>query len=343
MTEAKENILSVKPTPEETGSLETAIRPQSLAEFVGQDRLKENLKIFITAARARGEALDHCLLYSPPGLGKTTLAHIISREMGVNLKATSGPALERAGDLAAMLTTELAESDALFIDEIHRLSPVVEEALYPVMEDFSFFINTGRGAGSTTVKLAVPHFTLVGATTRSGLLTGPLRDRFGIVFNLGFYNTAEIEKIISRSAGILHVRTDTEGVSEIAKRSRGTPRIANRLLRRLRDFAQVRGSGVISGELARNAMDSLEIDPEGLDTSDRRFLTTLVEKFEGGPVGIETMAVAVSEEVDTLTDVVEPFLMQAGFLARTPRGRVATKKTYTHLGVKRPKKADELF
>lgn len=343
MTKAKENILSVKPTPEETGSVESAIRPQSLTDFVGQDRLKENLQIFITAARARGEALDHCLLYSPPGLGKTTLAHIISREMGVNLKGTSGPALERAGDLAAMLTTELAEGDVLFIDEIHRLSPVVEEALYPVMEDFSFFINTGKGAGSTTVKLAVPRFTLIGATTRSGLLTGPLRDRFGIVFNLGFYNTAEIEKIISRSAGILHVRTDREGVSEIAKRARGTPRIANRLLRRLRDFAQVKGSGVISGELARSAMDSLEIDPEGLDASDRRFLATLVEKFKGGPVGIETMAVAVSEEIDTLTDVVEPFLMQAGFLARTPRGRVATQKTYSHLGVKYPKKADELF
>lgn len=340
---SKENILSLKADADENGPIEAALRPQSLSEFVGQDKLKENLKVFITAAKGRREALDHCLFYSPPGLGKTTLSHIIAKEMGVSLKATSGPVLERAGDLAAMLTTELAEGDVLFIDEIHRLNAAVEEALYPVMEDFSFFINTGKGPGSTTVKLAVPRFTLVGATTRSGLLTGPLRDRFGIVFNLGFYGSAEIEQILHRSAGILRVKADSGGVSEIAKRSRGTPRIANRLLRRVRDFAQVKGNGVITQELAVSALEALEIDAEGLDTGDRRFLRTLADKFSGGPVGIETMAVAVSEEVDTLTDAVEPFLMQAGFIARTPRGRVATRKAYSHLGIKPPRKTGELF
>ncbi len=341
----KNEILSVAKTSAEDTGFEANIRPQSLSEFVGQDKLKENLQVFITAAKGRNEPLDHCLFYSPPGLGKTTLSHIIAKEMGVNIKATSGPVLERPGDLAAMLTTELEEGDVLFIDEIHRLNPAVEEALYPVMEDFTFFINTGKGPGSTTVKLAVPKFTLVGATTRSGLLTGPLRDRFGIVFNLGFYCESEIEKIIERSAGILKVGADRQGIAEIAKRSRGTPRIANRLLRRVRDFAQVISDGQITQELAKTAMEALEIDTEGLDSSDRRFLRTLVEKFNGGPVGVETLAVAVSEEVDTLTDVLEPFLMQAGFITRTPRGRTACPKTYSHLGIKLPKgaKQQEIF
>ncbi len=254
--------------------------------------------------------------------------------MGVNIKVTSGPVLARPGDLAAMLTTELSEGDILFIDEIHRLNPAVEEALYPAMEDFTFFINTGKGAGSTTLKLAVPRFTLVGATTRSGLLTGPLRDRFGIVFNLGFYEVPEITDILERSARLLHIDADREGLTELAKRSRGTPRIANRLLRRARDFAQVKGKGVITREIAQTAMDSLDIDSEGLDSMDKRILEALIDRFSGGPVGVENLAIAVSESVDTLTDVIEPFLIKAGFIARTPRGRVAARKAYEHLGRK---------
>ncbi|MFA6583085.1 MAG: Holliday junction branch migration DNA helicase RuvB [Elusimicrobiaceae bacterium] len=318
---------------EKTG-FETALRPLTLNDFVGQDKIKENIRVFIEAARNRGEALDHCLFYSPPGLGKTTLAYILAREMGVNIKITSGPVLARPGDLAAMLTTELADGDILFIDEIHRLNPAVEEALYPAMEDYTFFINTGKGPGSTTLKLAVPRFTLVGATTRSGLLTGPLRDRFGIVMNLGFYENAEIEKILARSSALLDIAADPKGIMELAKRSRGTPRIANRLLRRVRDFAQVKGDGIITAKIADIAMDSLEIDREGLDPIDRRILCAICEKFDGGPVGADTLAVAVSEEVDTVTDVIEPYLIKAGFLARTPRGRVATKKAFTHLGIK---------
>ena len=303
---------------------------------MGQDKLKENLEIFISAAKARGEALDHCLFYSPPGLGKTTLSNILAKEMGVNIKTTSGPVLARPGDLAAMLTTELNEGDILFIDEIHRLNPAVEEALYPAMEDFTFFINTGKGAGSTTLKLAVPKFTLVGATTRSGLLTGPLRDRFGIVFNLGFYEIKEITDILQRSAKLLNIEADRPGLKEIARRSRGTPRIANRLLRRARDFAQVKGNGIITEEIAVMAMDALDIDKEGLDSVDKKILSALIEKFGGGPVGMENLAIAVSQETDTLTDAIEPYLIKAGFITRTPRGRVATPKAYSHLGHKNP-------
>ncbi|MDA8244737.1 MAG: Holliday junction branch migration DNA helicase RuvB [Elusimicrobia bacterium] len=338
----KEDVLSPRTGPEDSSRLETALRPNTLDEFVGQRKLKENLKVFIQAAKGRREPLDHCLFYSPPGLGKTTLSHILAREMGVNIKVTSGPVLSKPGDLAAMLTTELSEGDILFIDEIHRLNAAVEEALYPVMEDFLFFINTGQGPGATTLKLAVPRFTLVGATTRSGLLTGPLRDRFGIVFNLGFYGEEEICSILARSASILGSRAEKEALALIARRSRGTPRIANRLLRRVRDFADVRAAGVVTRSVTEAAMTALEIDPEGLDNLDRRILTTIAEKFGGGPVGIETLAVAVSEEPDTLTDVIEPFLMQSGFLKRTTRGRVLTAKAASHLGFKLPGQPDLL-
>jgi Holliday junction DNA helicase RuvB len=333
---SENEILSAKKISEEKNGLENSLRPTRLDNFIGQKRLKENLKVFMSAAKKRKEALDHCLFYSPPGLGKTTLAHILSREMGVNIKVTSGPVLARPGDLAAMLTTELEEGDVLFVDEIHRLNPAVEEALYPAMEDFTFFINTGKGPGSTTLRLAVNKFTLIGATTRSGLLTGPLRERFGIVFNFSFYGQQEIEQILVRSASILNIEANIAGIKEIAKRSRGTPRIANRLLKRVRDFAQIKGDGTITKELACSALSSLEIDECGLDNLDRRMLKTLCEKFAGGPVGIETLAVAVSEEVDTLTDVIEPYLIKSGFLARTPRGRTATKKTFDYLGVKCP-------
>ena len=329
-----DDLLSARPASDETARMESALRPSSLDEFVGQAKLKENLKVFIQAARNRKEPLDHCLFYSPPGLGKTTLSYILAREMGVNIKVTSGPVLSKPGDLAAMLTTELAEGDILFIDEIHRLNAAVEEALYPVMEDFQFYINTGQGPGSTTLKLAVPRFTLVGATTRSGLLTGPLRDRFGIVFNLGFYGEAEIAQILVRSAGILGSRAEKPALDLIARRSRGTPRIANRLLKRVRDFADVKADGVITTAVTEAAMAALEIDHEGLDNLDRRILRAIAEQFSGGPVGVETIAVAVSEEQDTLTDVIEPFLMQGGFLKRTPRGRMITPKAAAHLGIK---------
>jgi len=319
-----------------------ALRPKTLDEFVGQEALKENLKVFIKAAKQRGEPLDHCLFYAPPGLGKTTLANILAKEMGVNLRTASGPILVRVGDLAALLT-DISEGDVFFIDEIHRLNAVVEEALYPVMEDYTFFISTGKGPASSTLKLAVPRFTLVGATTRSGLLTGPLRDRFGIVAQLGFYGPEELRRIVLRSAGLLGVKTDQDGADEIARRCRGTPRIANRLLRRVRDFAQVDGGGVISGEVARHALAKLEVDAEGLDPMDRRLLRAVIEKFDGGPVGVENLAIAVSEELDTVTDVVEPFLIQAGFLARTPRGRTATPKAYAHLGLKAPRRALDLL
>ena len=333
---SKNEYLNIQADEQEKTSFEYALRPTTLKEFVGQDKLKENLKIFIEAAKNRGEALDHCLFYSPPGLGKTTLSNILAKEMGVNIKTTSGPVLARPGDLAAMLTTELSEGDILFIDEIHRLNPAVEEALYPAMEDFTFFINTGKGAGSTTLKLSVPKFTLVGATTRSGLLTGPLRDRFGIVFNLGFYEIKEITDILARSAKLLNIEAERAGLEEIARRSRGTPRIANRLLRRVRDFAQVKGNGIITAEIATHAMEALDIDKEGLDTIDKKILSALIEKFDGGPVGIENLAIAVSQEVDTLSDVIEPYLNKAGFITRTPRGRVASAKAYQHLGHKKP-------
>jgi Holliday junction DNA helicase RuvB len=337
----EESVLSPGAKPlEERADL--ALRPKTLAEFIGQETLKANLSVFIKAAKQRNEPLDHCLFYAPPGLGKTTLANILAREMGVNLRTASGPILERVGDLAALLT-DISEGDVFFIDEIHRLNAVVEEALYPVMEDYTFFISTGKGPAASTMKLAVPRFTLVGATTRSGLLTGPLRDRFGIVAQLGFYDAEELRSIVLRSAGLLGVPTDADGAGEIARRCRGTPRIANRLLRRVRDFAQVGGGGRITGEVAQHALGKLEVDVEGLDPMDRRLLRAVIEKFDGGPVGVENLAIAVSEELDTVTDVVEPFLIQAGFLARTPRGRVATPKAYAHLGLKAPRRALDLL
>ncbi len=338
---AADAVLTPAPDPADE-VFDRALRPRSLAEFIGQDKLKGNLQVFLDAARARKESLDHCLFYSPPGLGKTTLATILAREMGVNLRTSSGPILNRVGDLAAVLT-DLGEGDVFFIDEIHRLNRLVEEALYPVMEDYTFYISTGKGAGASALKLSIPRFTLVGATTRAGLLTGPLRDRFGIVGNLSFYEGAELEAIVRRSASILKVAADADGISEIARRSRGTPRIANRLLRRVRDFAQMKGSGAIDGELARFALDRLEVDQDGLDAGDRRLLRTLIEKFSGGPVGIDTLAISVSEEIDTLTDVTEPFLIQSGFIVRTPRGRVVTRKAYAHLGLKPPARDLELL
>ena len=336
-----DEILSPAALPAEEGA-DRALRPKTLDDFVGQENLKANLRVFISAARQRSEPLDHCLFYAPPGLGKTTLANILAREMGVNLRTASGPILVRVGDLAALLT-DISEGDVFFIDEIHRLNAVVEEALYPVMEDYTFFISTGKGPASSTLKLAVPRFTLVGATTRSGLLTGPLRDRFGIVAQLGFYGPEELRRIVLRSAGLLGIKTDQDGADEIARRCRGTPRIANRLLRRVRDFAQVDGGGRIDGEVARHALSKLEVDAEGLDPMDRRLLRAVIEKFDGGPVGVENLAIAVSEELDTVTDVVEPFLIQAGFLARTPRGRTATPKAYAHLGLKAPRRALDLL
>ena len=336
----EESLLNASMQSDEAPA-DRALRPKSLEEFIGQDSLKDNLRVFIKAAKQRGEPLDHCLFYAPPGLGKTTLAIILAKEMGVNLRVASGPILVRAGDLAALLT-DISEGDVFFIDEIHRLNAVVEEALYPVMEDYTFF-STGKGPASSTLKLAVPRFTLVGATTRSGLLTSPLRDRFGIVAQLGFYGPEELRRIVLRSAGLLDSPIEADGAAEIARRCRGTPRIANRLLRRVRDFAQVDGKGRITGDLARHALSKLEVDAEGLDPMDRRLLRALIEKFDGGPVGVENLAIAINEELDTLTDVVEPFLIQAGFLARTPRGRTATAKAYVHLGLKAPRRALDLL
>ncbi len=311
--------------------LEQSLRPQTLDEFVGQERLKKNLRVFVEAARARKEALDHCLFYSPPGLGKTTLATIIAQEMKVGLRVTSGPVLERKGDLAAILTG-LAEGDVFFIDEIHRLNHVVEETLYAAMEDFKLDIIIGEGPSAKTINLPLPRFTLVGATTRAGLLTGPLRDRFGITAHLEFYNESELLHILKRSSRILKVEADAQGLQEIARRSRGTPRIANRLLRRLRDFADVSDGKKINAQVAAQGLASLDVDARGLDTMDKRLLTALIDKFNGGPVGIDTLAVALSEAADTVTDVYEPFLIQCGFLARTPRGRIATEHAYRHLG-----------
>ncbi|MBS1561458.1 MAG: Holliday junction branch migration DNA helicase RuvB [Bacteroidetes bacterium] len=322
--------------------LDASLRPSSFDEFTGQPKIVENLKIFIEAARKRGEALDHVLLTGPPGLGKTTLSYIIAQEMGAEIKTTSGPVLEKPGDLAGLLTN-LNEGDILFIDEIHRLSPVVEEYLYSAMEDFRLDIMIDSGPSARSIQLALPRFTLIGATTRQGLLTAPLRSRFGVVNRLDYYDPAELERVISRSAGILGAPIHPAGAAELARRSRGTPRIANRLLRRTRDFADVKGTGTISLDIARIALEALEVDEYGLDEMDKRVLLAMLEKFNGGPVGISTIAVAVGEEPGTLEEVYEPFLIQQGFLQRTPRGRIATPMAYRHFGISQPQATGGLF
>jgi Holliday junction DNA helicase RuvB len=326
-----EDRLITAATTGDDGSFDLSLRPKVLTEYIGQSKVKENLKVFIGAARGRGESLDHVLFYGPPGLGKTTLAHIIAAEMGVNIKSTSGPVIEKPGDLAAVLTN-LEPGDVLFIDEIHRLSPVVEEILYPAMEDYQLDIMIGQGPSARTIKLDIPRFTLVGATTRAGLLSSPLRDRFGVLSRLEFYTHAELATIITRSAGILGVAIEAAGAAEIARRSRGTPRIANRLLRRVRDFAEVDGDGSIDQGMADQALVRLEVDKKGFDQMDRLLLETIIDKFSGGPVGLDTLAAAIGEEKDTIEDVIEPYLLQQGFINRTPRGRVATHQAYTHLG-----------
>ena len=316
-------------------SLERSIRPQRLADYEGQPVAREQMEIFIHAARERGEALDHVLIFGPPGLGKTTLSHIIAHEMGVNLRQTSGPVLERPGDLAAILTN-LEAHDVLFVDEIHRLSPVVEEVLYPAMEDFQLDIVIGEGPAARSIKLDLPPFTLVGATTRAGLLTSPLRDRFGIVQRLEFYNTPDLTRIVLRSAGILSAKLEEDGAAEIARRARGTPRIANRLLRRVRDYAQIRADGHINAAVAEKALDMLNVDAHGFDAQDRRLLLAIIEKFDGGPVGIDSLSAAIGEERGTIEDVVEPYLIQQGFMMRTNRGRMATSHAYRHFGLRVP-------
>ena len=325
-----ERILTTQLNEEEK-TYEASLRPTSLAEYIGQTKLKENLTIYIQAARKRGDVLDHVIFYGPPGLGKTTLAHIIARELGVNIKATSGPALEHPGDLAAILSN-LSERDVFFIDEIHRLHPTVEEILYPAMEDFQLDLVIGQGPSARSVKLTLPRFTLIGATTRAGLLTSPLRERFGVINRLDFYRLQELEEIVNRSARILGIEVDAAGAKEIARRARGTPRIANRLLKRVRDFAQVKADGRITIDVAREALGRMEIDEQGFDFMDRKLLLTIIEKFSGGPVGVETLAAAVSEEKDTIEDVYEPFLIQGGYIDRTPRGRQATPLAYQHFG-----------
>jgi len=332
------NRIITPDTIQDDDNFETTLRPRLLQEYVGQAKAKENLQIFIDAARQRGEALDHVLFYGPPGLGKTTLANIIANEMGVNIKSTSGPVIEKTGDLAAILTN-LEPGDVLFIDEIHRLSPVVEEILYPAMEDYQLDIIIGQGPSARTIKLDIPRFTLVGATTRAGLLSSPLRDRFGVICRLEFYSDQELATIVKRSADILGIPTQEKGATEIARRSRGTPRIANRLLRRVRDFAEVKGTGIIDHEIADLALGRLEVDKCGFDHMDRLLLLTVIDKFSGGPVGLDTLAAAIGEEKDTIEDVIEPFLIQQGFLNRTPRGRVATELAFRHFQ-RRPRDLD---
>src|SRR3954465_7411344 len=335
-------VVSAAPASPNEEALERALRPKGLAEYVGQAKACEQLEIFIGAARMRGEAMDHVLLFGPPGLGKTTLSHIIANELGVNLRSTSGPVLEKPKDLAAILTN-LEKNDVLFIDEIHRLSPVVEEILYPALEDYQIDIMIGEGPAARSIKLDLQPFTLVGATTRAGMLTNPLRDRFGIVARLEFYTPEELTRIVHRSAGLLKAPIDAAGASEIARRSRGTPRIANRLLRRVRDYADVKGNGKIDQDIAKLALKMLDVDPMGFDVMDRKLLEAVIHRFDGGPVGLDNVAASIGEERDTIEDVIEPYLIQQGYLQRTPRGRIATLAAFRHMGVTPPKSAGELF